>query len=285
MERALRGILKFGRDTMGFISFLCNLTFYKSFTNPIKKKYNGTAAVLANGPSLKNVIPHLTSDEFKNIDFIVLNFFAFDDVFFKIKPKHYCFADPMFFKKSNRFDEVKRLFDILQNKIDWNLNIYVPKHFYKDFRIFSGINNQMISITKVNCVDYNGFEPFRNFFYKKGLSTPAIKTVAIMSIYVGLNCGYSVIKLYGVDHNYFESLTVNAKNQACIRNTHFYDKESVTLTPIRKDNGEIVKISQHLDSLAIIFKSHDQLSSYAKYLKKKIINCTTESLIDSYVRE
>jgi hypothetical protein len=128
MKQAIRNTLKFSKDTVGFICFLLSLIRYRSFSNPIKKKYSGTVAVLANGPSLKEVLPRLTTDEeFKNIDFIVMNFFAFDDVFFKIKPKHYCLADPMFFKENHQINDVKRLFNILQNNVNWDLNIYIPK--------------------------------------------------------------------------------------------------------------------------------------------------------------
>lgn len=40
---------------------------------------------------------------------------------------------------------------------------------------------------------------------------PSVVTVALMAIYVGINSGYSEIDLYGVDHTFFDSLTVNSK--------------------------------------------------------------------------
>lgn len=55
--------------------------------------------MLANGPSMKNVLPRLTTDEFKNTDFIVLNFFGSMDIFTQIRPKHFVWLILCSFKK------------------------------------------------------------------------------------------------------------------------------------------------------------------------------------------
>jgi hypothetical protein len=256
----------------------------RSFSNPIKKKYSGTVAVLANGPSLKEVVPHLiVDDEFKDVDFIVMNFFAFDDAFFKIKPKHYCLADPIFFQESHRIDEVRKLFALLQNNVDWELTIYVPKTQYRQFIRFSGMTNKKVSIVGLNCVPYTGFESLRNVFYKKGLAMPRLQTVANMAIYIAINCNYPEIKLYGVDHNFFDSWCVNDQNQLCSKYTHFNDATE-HIKPFLDCDGSVIKISKYLKLLSYMFKSHDLLADYAKYLKVNILNCTEGSMIDSYER-
>jgi len=287
----IRTVIKtFIRDTAYFIWFIYRLIRSGSFSNPsIKEKYSGIAAVLANGPSLKEVIPRLTSRAFDNTDFIVMNFFAFDEIFFKIKPKHYCFSDPMFFREIPLgrvwFDKVKKLYKIFQEKVDWEMAIYIPRGDVKAFRVFSGINKNNISIIGINTVAYTGFESLRNFFYKKGLSCPPLSSVVILAIFVGLNIGYSDIKLYGADHNYFESLCVNDDNQLCLKNTHFYESEEDVLEPVRLHaTGEIIKVSFYLWIFGLIFIAHDQLSNYAAYCGKRIINCTKGSMIDSYER-
>ena len=63
--------------------FSCTLLFQTkgNLKNPLKKVYSGKVAMLANGPSMKNVLPRLTTDEFKNTDFIVLNFFGMFGLF------------------------------------------------------------------------------------------------------------------------------------------------------------------------------------------------------------
>jgi len=278
-------ILRFMRDTAYFMVFLLRLLWSGSFSNPFKGasgKHTGTAAVLANGPSLKEVIPKLTGEEFSGVDFIVMNFFAFDEMFFKIKPKHYCLADPIFWTESYRIGEVRKLYMILQNQVAWELNVYIPKAVYKTFLAFSGLTNKNIKIIKVNNIEYTGYMKLRNFFYRKGIAMPRAQTVAILAIYVGLNGGYSTLNLYGVDHNFFHSLCVNDKNQLCSAHGHFY--QDTKLEPIRDGDGSIFKISFYLDCLAWMFKGHDVLAEYAKYLNVKIINCTIGSMIDSYER-
>ena len=138
-----------------FMYFLLNLVRQGSFFNPIQKKNSGTIVVLANGPSLKEVLPHLTVDStFKNVDFIVMNFFAFNDVFFKIKPKYYCLADPTFIQDSFRKEDVIKLYKIFKEKIDWDINIYVPGQFYcKRLQEYSKLTNKFIHFISLNAME------------------------------------------------------------------------------------------------------------------------------------
>ena len=273
------------KKTFEFIYFLFLLNKNKTLRNQIIKKSLRNVAVLANGPSLKEVLPEiLIKNEFKDVDFIVLNFFAFEKTFFNIKPKHYCLADPMFFKDTHRRDNVLKLFKILEKDINWKMNIYIPKHSFLEFINYSNLKNLNITIIPVNTNQYYGYEIFRNYFYKKGLSTPKIQTVANLAIYVGINFGYSKINLYGLDHSFFHSLSVNDKNEVCNRETHFYTNQSI-LQPIRRnDNDELWKISDYIEAIMTMFKSHDLLNDYAIYSKVEIINFTKNSLVDSYKR-
>lgn len=287
----MRKILKFVKDTINFSIFLLKTCRNYFSTKSIKKIYNGgTVAVLANGPSLKETLKHIQTDsEFKNIDFIVMNYFAFDDIFIKIKPKYYCLADYMFFENSYRKDEAMRLFSILQEKVNWNLNLYIPSFFkLNDFKSFSKLTNKYIHIIPLNATDYKGYECFRFKFYEMNLSMPGIYTVANMAIYIGINLGYSLIRLYGVEHSFLNSLTVDDNNRLCNIINHFNDSsnEQYELKPIIKmySYSETCKISDYLIGISNMFKSHDLLAEYAKYKHTKILNCTKGSLIDSYER-
>jgi len=288
MRHAIDSIIRFCGDTVSFLGFLIELICKKGFSKTIKEKHNGTVAILANGPSLKEILPSLTiSDDFKGVDFIVMNFFAFDEAFFQIKPKHYCLADPMYFIENYRLEkvnDVKKLFEILQNNVSWKMNIYLPSRLSKKFVAFSGVTNKNISIVTLSSVDYRGYESFRNVFYKKGLAMPFLGTVANMAIYTGINCGYSKIMLYGVDHSFFDNLCVNEMNQLCTKDVHFYDGDA-SMKPILDGNKDVMKISNLMSFYAALFKSHDYLSFYAKYSKTEVINCTLGSLIDSYPKK
>lgn len=258
----------------------------RQISSSLMKDYKGRVMVLANGPSLKDVLPKLWIDEeFMNGDFIVMNYFAKEDVFYKIKPKHYCLADPMFFKKNHRYEDVKELFGLFQNNVSWKMNLYVPRSQFKEFLSFSQITNNNINIVPINSVPYLGVECLRNYVYKKGWSIPQTFTVAIMAIYVGIKTGYSEVRLYGVDHTFFETLCVNEKNQLCNYEKHFYDKGEVKLKPIiRNDNDQVYTVSGYLTIMYNIFYNHDLLASFAKYMNVKVLNCTKCSMIDSYER-
>jgi hypothetical protein len=286
MKKSIKKSLKFIKSSIYFLFFLLRLALNNRYRNPLEKKYSGTVAVLANGPSLKDELLRLSKhQDCEEHDYIVLNYFAFDESFFILRPAHYCLADPMFFQKNHRESDAKRLFQILEQRVDWEMKLYIPTHQYKNFVGYSKIKNKNILIIKINTSSYNGFERFRHFFYKKGLAIPAIGTVANLAIFVGLNSGYQQLNLHGVDHTFFESLCVNDKNQLCNKELHFYTDENSTLKPIkRNDNDNIYKMSDYLDTVMKMFQSHDLLAKYSEYLKVEIINCTKSSMIDSYKR-
>ena len=99
VKKEIKSAFSFVKQTVKFVFFLAHLLFQTkgNLKNPLKKVYSGKVAMLANGPSLKEVLPKLQMDKFSDTDFIVLNFFGMEAVFTRIKPKHYCLADPMFF--------------------------------------------------------------------------------------------------------------------------------------------------------------------------------------------
>ena len=133
VKKEIKSALSFAKQTVKFVFFLAHLLFQTkgNLKNPLKKVYSGKVAMLANGPSMKNVLPRLTTDEFKNTDFIVLNFFGSMDIFTQIKPKHFCMADPMFFQENHNHDRVMKLFDDLNKKVDWEMNLYIPVYIVR----------------------------------------------------------------------------------------------------------------------------------------------------------
>lgn len=252
---------------------------------PYKKRYSGRMVILANGPSLKGILSGIgVKEEFNDVEFTVMNFFAFDPIFLTIKPRFYCLADPMYIRIDRRHKEVEKLFNYLQEKVDWDMNLYIPKWFgKKNFFYYSSLTNPHIHIITVNDTLYESFECLRNWLYKKNFAIPFIGTVAQLGIYVAINSGFEEINLYGVDHNMTSSLFVNDKNQLCNRMTHFYE-DSVVFKNIINADDEQLKIADYLIEIGELFRSHDLLANYAKSLDVKIVNCTHVSMIDSYDR-
>lgn len=222
--------------------------------NSFSRRYSGKVAILANGPSLKEVLPKLQMDKFSDTDFIVLNFFGMEAVFTRIKPKHYCLADPMFFHPNHKQKEVRNLFSVLNRNVDWDMNIYTPIGSVDDFKVFSALSNPHIRLVSLNTITYKGFECLRHFFYKHGLSMPLAQTVANMVIYVGTNSGYQQIGLYGVDHTFFDSMCVDGNNRLCNKKTYFYDNGEVLLKPILKsDNFQIWMVGDYVTAIGRMF--------------------------------
>lgn len=283
MKTLVKSLLSFCEQTLLFVGFLLRLLYHRAFSNPFKTRYEGTVAVLANGPSLKEVISRVqTDEEFQGVDFIVMNYFALDPIFTQIKPKHYCLADPMFFQKSNRYEEVRKLFSVLQEVVNWNMTIYIP-HLNHDFLKFSALTNSYIQIRPINAVYFRGYPMFKDYFYRRGLSMPVVGTVVHLAIYVAINSGYTEIHLYGVDHTFFNTLCVNDKNELCHCYSHFYGESE--LVPVHGClDSKPQKIADYLKEMSILFNSHDELAHYAENQGVKIINYTDNSMIDSYVR-
>ena len=248
---------------------------------PYKKRFSGRMAILANGPSLKEILPEIgVKEEFNNVEFTVMNFFAFDSAFQRIKPRFYCLADPMYIRKDHRYEEVKRLFYHLQTNVDWDMDLFIPKQWKRKFIHYSLLTNPHIHIVCVNDIIYEGTG--RNWLFKKNLAIPGVITVAQLGIYAAINNGFEEINLYGVEHYIICSLFVNDKNQLCSKEEHFYNS-SATLKPMLSD-GKPYKIAKYLLETGALFHIHDLLRNYADSLNVKIINCTPMSMIDSYDR-
>lgn len=266
-----------------FFNVTINVT---KVAKPLKKGGSGNLVVLANGPSLKQALLKMPHDEeFKNTDFLVVNFFAFEPSFASIRPKYYCFADPMFFLTTYNEANVRRLFAILETEVDWEMNVYVPANEYHQFLAFSKLTNRQIKICRINTFVYSGFERWRHFFYNKSIAAPFIQNVSVFAIFLGMNLGYTFLRLYGVDHTFLNGITVNGDNQLCNKEVHFYDNGDVSLKPIlRIDTGLPWKISEYLMAMHLTFRGHDELAAYSRFLRVRIVNCTKDSMIDAYER-
>lgn len=166
------------------------------------------------------------------------------------------------------------------------MTIYVPAQNLKQFVEFSRLVNSNIKVLGVNTIIYNGFEKFRSFFYRVGLSSPPPQTVTNLAIFVGINTGYQNIDLFGVDHTFLSALMVNEKNQLCQMYSHSYDEGEVEYKVVtRTDNNKIWKVGEYIIACGNMFLSHDLLENYAKSIDCRIINNTKCSMIDSYERK
>ena len=287
LKRSIKSIFHAIKILFSFLDFLIKILRAKH-KNILKyeKQHEGRMAVIATGPSLKKEISYIQDQKYmESTDFLMLNFSAFDPLFFELKPKHYCLADPMYFKSSWRDKEVFRFFEIIDTKVDWNMTIYVPADSRNNFISFSKISNKYISVLGINTKEFNGFESFRHYFYRKGVASPPPQTVTNMAVFIGIQRGYRDIDLFGVDHTFLSSLKINEKNQLCQIYYHSYDKETPEYKVIyRTDNNEVWRCGDYIIACGKMFVSHDLLADYAKKVGCHIVNHTKCSMIDSYER-
>lgn len=252
-----------------------------AYTDKIQER---EMTLLCNGPSLKEVLPSIPY--MKNQDFVVVNFFANSDLFKQIKPKIYCLCDGMFFNNipnNNKLEQVKELYKILDQEVNWPMNLIIPIHRMNDFKKLSKLNNPFIKVIGANQIDFELSENKLHKFYKKNWACPNPQTVAIMAIYASINTGYKTINLYGVDHTYTQTYCVNEQNQLCMKYEHFYDN-NIELKPVIDALGNHPTVSKELQTIVNIFRSHEKLEAYAKSVNCKIWNCTKGSFIDAYER-
>ena len=278
-----------------FLSLYSLLRRGKLYKFRLKDAYLGkTTCILCNGPSLKQALGDFDKGKecFDSNSFMV-NMGALDEEhFFKIKPKHYCFSDPMFFRDYEpKKDAIKKLYEILDKKVDWEMNIYTcfaDNSGNKRIIEYANIKNPKIHFVPINKVYCQSLVPqLRHKLYDTGYFMPVEGSIASTAIYVALLEGYKTIYLYGVDHNQFLDLAVNDKNQLCSIDRHFYDKGEPVLKPFldtSRTDGKTFRVHDFFRFLYEMFTSHYYLSQFAKYKNARVINCTKGSMIDSYER-
>ena len=271
-------------EAIHVLFFIIPYIFDKGKRFPYKKNKTGTLCVLANGPSLKEVLKKIDNKEFYNVEFSVMNSFADVPEFEIIKPKYYCMVDPLFIHETVKIDLAMKAFKALNEKVNWEMTLFIPSFFgLNRFLAFSHINNPFINIRVLPSIRYGGESTFiPTILFKYGMTIPRM-TVAQTCIYIGINSGFEEIHLYGMEHTFINTLAVDKQSRLCWKDEHFYD-DKMEQKLFYKNDGSLYKISEYLLEKSILFKTHDILALYAKQIGCKILNYTPITMIDSYKR-
>lgn len=233
--------------------------------------------VLCTGPSLRQDLPELMGDkQFMKEDKICVNYFFHDEVIRELKPTIYCLADPVLFEATHI-----GIFNDINAFVDWDMKLVIPLYGREIVRtVKSMLTNNHITLVAISALLYNGFEKNRYKSWETGRSVPSYVNISIMASYVALNMGYSDIYLYGVEHTFFENMGVDDENRLYLTDSHFYGSEKRYVLR----NGQQWHIKDWLYDKYLTFLEHERMRGYADYLGSTIVNCTENSLIDSYVR-
>lgn len=275
--------------------YLCYLALKEDFSNPFKE-WQGPKekpiCVLGNGPSLKTLLADMEEDfaPYSGSEFFVVNDFVHDPQFRLIKPRYCAMSDPLFFVDTIYAERGHKAMESLAENVSWPMLLFVP-WYYKDSVYLNPVRqNTHIRIVAHHSMAYWGLERFRHFFYRRGLGNGEFATVVLNALYAALMLGYKRIHVYGIDHTFFDNLVVNDDNVLCSKSKHFY-KEETLLRPIichlpgHPFENKPFTVADYLKEKTLIFKGHLIMEHFARSLGAVIINCTTGSLVDAYVRQ
>lgn len=287
-------IVKVIRQFFLLFRYLLGVNWFYFHKFPYLNKYKGGKAyVLVNGPSLKKALDDYDKgiNKFDENCFMV-NLSPLDPRFFKIKPKHFLLSDPIFYQDFEaKKDQVRRMYTLLEEKVDWQLNIYLD--FFNEWEYdklieYSRISNPNIHFVKLNRWHCSRlYRPVRHWLYKRGWFMPEDGTIANVAIYVALIEGYKEIELYGADHSMFLELAVNDNNELCSLDSHFYEEGKPRMRPLMNcltTESKVFRVHEFLMTVTVMFASHDLLRQFADYMGARVLNCTPGSMIDSYER-
>jgi hypothetical protein len=257
------------------------------FNRTIKKvkNVNEKIYILCNGPSLLNDLNDKVSC-LSSYDLIVVNDMVKSKYYCKLKPLYYILADPAYWDvhvDPKLLDQTNIVLNKISEETNWKMNLVVPYEAYKSkrFRSFFVLNKN-INIQFYNVTTFDGVDYIKYFFYRHNLAMPRPQNVLIACIFLAINLKYKEINLLGVDHSWIRNLSVNKKNEVCLRDYHFYDNQEVIETPFKTLYGDIYAMPDILRDFAKMFEGYHILKKFATIEETIVINRTKDSFIDAF---
>lgn len=232
--------------------------------------------VMGNGPSLNDTISkHL--DILADSNTMAVNFAALSDAFFKIKPRWYILADPLFFS-DNKSANMQNLREALKC-VSWPMTLLVPQNSDTS----NLLDNPNIDVKTFNCIGIEGFSRFTNFIYSHQLGMPRPRNVLIPAIMCAIWLGFDTIDIVGADHSWMQTIGVDSQNRIISVQPHFYKDDKSEQTRVNTEYAGY-RLHQIVYSFYVAFKSYHDIAAYAKRSGVQIYNCTPSSFIDAFPR-
>lgn len=241
---------------------------------------DATIHVLGNGPSLSESLDLINKAD----DVIMVNDSILTDLFFELKPRYLCLADPVYFEKTDDEGEERKKTAVIERleQVHWDLTMVMPAdadpaHFQ--------VNPDHISLKFVNNVplDYS-INFMRTALYRRNLSVPVLVNVVVLGIYTALQKGYQTIYLHGVDSDSYKNICINQKNEMVMREFHYYGSSDRNLNDQKYYGFTTGNLYKRLACEVAMFRSYVDLASYADQLGIRVINASPNSMIDAFGR-
>jgi len=241
---------------------------------------------MGNGPSLTTSLANCES-VLKSYDLVAVNFMGLSSEYLLYKPGVYILCDPAFWFKAGDDEiraKVKRLFETIANKTDWDLQMYFPYQAAKskEVREIRSLNNN-IKLHFYNKTKFEGYVFLNRWVYKKQWGMPRAQNVLIAALMLAIFSNYKEIYLLGAENNFFKDLWVDEKNNLRYNFYHFYKEKTTETDSVIINKG--YKLYHQLASFYFAFKSYVDVEMYAKKRGVKIYNSTPDSYIDAFDRK
>lgn len=252
-----------------------NTRLPQSFTHPEE------LLILANGPSLNRTVQN-SMPFVRQKTLLAVNFCVSSPMFEELRPELYLIADPLFWIVP---EKRVQLFQGLAEKTTWPMTLFVPARARKNKewqKMLAG--NPNIQLCIYNTTPIEGFQPFCNWVFRKGLGVPRPHNVLIPSIAIGLRLPFRKIYLAGADHSWLPEITVTDDNVVLMHQKHFYDQNKSQAATVKQENLNSARLYTILYHMYVAFKSYFVLEAYARKLGKEVINVTPGSYIDAFKR-
>lgn len=282
MKVFIKTVILCCKTFLGLIEWFLRRCIKRDWTcQRIQESKSEVIHIIANGPSLEEELKHVDSNVIAN--YCMLNMSVVTEIFDRIKPTMYVFADPLFFTKIliGENNEYIQKF----NTVDWDMCICVPAEKINQAKTLFGKNKHItIKALPSSLPKLVGSRLVRNYFYKHGMACPPLQNVVVGAIYASIMNGYKRIELYGVGHSWTTHLAVNEQNQVCLSDVHYYDLNA-PMKPWYKLGGTPYKMHEVLRDLAQMFDSYWELRYFTDNLGDiEIVNHTRGSFVDAFER-
>ena len=212
-------IIAFIRNSFDTALYFAVMAVKENFRNYIRRagtvgEPKPSVLILGNGPSLAEDLPRLIGrGEHTAKDVMAVNYFALDERFTTVRPAYYVLSDPMFFRDSVYRDRVAELYRTLNERVTWQMNLYVQYYNPERFDYRAALPNANIRIVKFHTQVYSGFRSVEFWLFRRGLGSANFGTVVQVCEYIALLLGYKRLELCGVDHTLLDGLSVDGRSE------------------------------------------------------------------------
>lgn len=264
--------------------------FLKKHNCPIPKiGTQSTLYICGNGPSLKPVYD-TNIQFFINKNVLCVNRIAETRYYEKLKPLVYVMIDGIALGTDrNMSDEQKKIAEGIRENIvrktNWEMYLILPYASKGSDLVKAVSHNKYIHLVFMNTNVYRGRnKKIKYFMWEKAWCAPRMENVLVASIFTGLLMDFEKIYLYGADHDWIKTISVNEKNQITTDEKHVYEEKRTENKHKINNENRYMRLGDLLSEWACMWNTYYELNNFAIANNIGIINATPNSYIDAFSR-